>query len=186
MHLYVHDGSKGTLIFPARVAPVPRVPLLPELARHGALPVCDVHGSYHRQAGGHPEPGNCYESMHNTYIGLKLVLFGIFSTQWDQELHLDDVMFICSSLILQCTDRNQSRVELLISSAQHRLFVTAHADRNEAVLLHGPVRNIDIIQARLIETFPKGRGRRVPSLRERDARGEGGREVRQYKDGHEK
>ena len=35
--------------------------------------------------------------------------------------------------------RNQSRVELVISSAQHRLFVTAHADRHEAVLLHGPV-----------------------------------------------
>ena len=35
--------------------------------------------------------------------------------------------------------RNQSRVELVISSAQHRLFVTAHAERHEAVLLHGPV-----------------------------------------------
>jgi len=34
---------------------------------------------------------------------------------------------------------SQSAVELRISSAQHRLFITAHANREEAVLLHGPV-----------------------------------------------
>ena len=79
-----------------------------------------------------------------------------------------------------CFVISKSRVEMVISSAQHRLFVTAHADRSEAVILHGPVRiSAYLMLASETNTSSRitGRGWQVPHLRERDARRDGGRQV---------